>query len=200
MAQTVRKPRDRVKRCTPSPDLAASKLGPSSVGGREHVVAAGAILLTDRPVASPHGHLPGPGRLPRHPRPSLVDVCGHVGASVEALVEAMVEAVVSAPSEGTVLDLVAPRPGRPPLQGPRQAPPLRRLGVVDDFLDRQVQQACGRAIAMLDNEAGPFAAGWPAWTPDPSWPLLPLPDGAGRCWPGDRAGGSVPGVAGAVVR
>ncbi|MGX4735074.1 hypothetical protein [Kitasatospora griseola] len=50
----------------------------------------------------------------------------------------------------------------------------------DDFLDRQVQQACGRAIAMLDNEAGPFAAGWPAWTPDPSWPLLPLLAGAGR--------------------
>ncbi|OKI95101.1 DUF402 domain-containing protein [Kitasatospora sp. CB01950] len=57
---------------------------------------------------------------------------------------------------------------------------LRRLGVVDDHLDRQVQQACGRAIAMLDNHAGPFATGWPAWTPDPSWPLPLLPDGADR--------------------
>ncbi|MFI6850027.1 DUF402 domain-containing protein [Kitasatospora sp. NBC_00085] len=55
---------------------------------------------------------------------------------------------------------------------------LRRLGVIDDYLHRQVERAQGRAIAMLDNESGPFAAGWPTWAPDPSWPLPLLPDGA----------------------
>ncbi|MFF0390518.1 DUF402 domain-containing protein [Kitasatospora sp. NPDC004615] len=79
------------------------------------------------------------------------------------------------------LDLVA----TPDLAGHRfkdrdEYAQLRRLGVVDDVLDRQVQQAQGRAIAMLDNEAWPFAAGWPAWAPDPSWPLPLLPDGADR--------------------
>ncbi len=28
---------------------------------------------------------------------------------------------------------------------------------------------------MLDNESGPFAGGWPTWTPDPAWPLPELP-------------------------
>ncbi|WP_259465237.1 DUF402 domain-containing protein [Streptomyces sp. TLI_171] len=55
---------------------------------------------------------------------------------------------------------------------------LRRLGMVDDFLARQVDAACGRAIRMLDDQAGPFAAGWPVWAPDPAWPLPLLPDGA----------------------
>ncbi|MFI9322582.1 hypothetical protein ACIGXI_22765 [Kitasatospora aureofaciens] len=55
---------------------------------------------------------------------------------------------------------------------------LRRLGLIDDYLHHQVEQAQGRAIAMLDNHTGPFAAGWPAWAPDPSWPLPTLPDDA----------------------
>ncbi|WP_180290319.1 DUF402 domain-containing protein [Streptomyces sp. TLI_171] len=55
---------------------------------------------------------------------------------------------------------------------------LRRLGVVDDFLDGQVHRACDRAIRMLDDRAGPFAAGWPGWAPDAAWPLPLLPDGA----------------------
>ncbi|MFJ8443378.1 DUF402 domain-containing protein [Kitasatospora griseola] len=57
---------------------------------------------------------------------------------------------------------------------------LRRLGVFDDCLDRQVQQARSRAITMLDNSTGPFGAGWPTWAPDPAWPLPLLPDGADR--------------------
>ncbi|WP_063783295.1 DUF402 domain-containing protein [Streptomyces sp. XY431] len=53
---------------------------------------------------------------------------------------------------------------------------LRRLGVIDDYLHRQVEQAQGRAITMLDNHAGPFATGWPTWAPDAAWPLPTLPD------------------------
>ncbi|MFJ4672717.1 DUF402 domain-containing protein [Kitasatospora purpeofusca] len=52
---------------------------------------------------------------------------------------------------------------------------LRRLGVVDDYAGRQIERACGRAIAMLDERTGPFASGWPTWAPDPSWPLPTLP-------------------------
>ncbi|MGW4652312.1 DUF402 domain-containing protein [Kitasatospora sp. NPDC004289] len=55
---------------------------------------------------------------------------------------------------------------------------LRRLGVIDDYLHRQVEQAKGRAIAMLDNRTGPFASGWPTWEPDDTWPLPTLPDDA----------------------
>ncbi|MFD0351998.1 DUF402 domain-containing protein [Kitasatospora aburaviensis] len=55
---------------------------------------------------------------------------------------------------------------------------VHRLGVIDDYLYRQVEQARRRAIAMLDDRAGPFAAGWPTWTPDPAWTLPVLPDGA----------------------
>ncbi|KQV10111.1 MULTISPECIES: DUF402 domain-containing protein [unclassified Kitasatospora] len=55
---------------------------------------------------------------------------------------------------------------------------LRRLGVIDDYLHRQVEQAKGRAITMLDNRTGPFAGGWSIWTPDPAWPLPELPAGA----------------------
>ncbi|MGW4694030.1 DUF402 domain-containing protein [Kitasatospora cineracea] len=55
---------------------------------------------------------------------------------------------------------------------------LRRLGVIDDYLDSQMHHASGRAIRMLDDQAGPLAAGWPAWSPDPAWPLPLLPDGA----------------------
>ncbi len=53
---------------------------------------------------------------------------------------------------------------------------LRRLGLIDDYLHRQVERARGRAISMLDDRTGPFAAGWPTWAPDPSWPLPELPE------------------------
>ncbi|WP_407992005.1 DUF402 domain-containing protein [Kitasatospora sp. CMC57] len=52
---------------------------------------------------------------------------------------------------------------------------LRRLGVIDDYLHRQVVRAQGWAITMLDNVSGPFADGWPTWAPDASWPLPELP-------------------------
>ncbi|GAA2839989.1 hypothetical protein GCM10010441_75380 [Kitasatospora paracochleata] len=55
---------------------------------------------------------------------------------------------------------------------------LRRLGVVDDYVGRQIERARGRAIGMLDDRTGPFAGGWPTWAPDPSWPLPTLPPGA----------------------
>ncbi|WP_329560290.1 DUF402 domain-containing protein [Kitasatospora sp. NBC_01266] len=55
---------------------------------------------------------------------------------------------------------------------------LRRLGVVDDYVGRQVERARERAIGMLDDRTGPFAGGWPTWAPDPSWPLPTLPPGA----------------------
>ncbi|WP_073924011.1 DUF402 domain-containing protein [Streptomyces sp. CB03911] len=55
---------------------------------------------------------------------------------------------------------------------------LRRLGVIDDYLHGQVERAKGRAITMLDNESGPFAGGWPTWSPDPAWPLPELPSDA----------------------
>ena len=54
----------------------------------------------------------------------------------------------------------------------------RRLGVIDDYLHRQVEQAQGRALTMLDNESGPFAGGCPTWTPDPAWPPPELPSDA----------------------
>ncbi|QKW23967.1 hypothetical protein HUT16_37165 [Kitasatospora sp. NA04385] len=50
--------------------------------------------------------------------------------------------------------------------------------MVDDYLDRQVDAACSRAIRMLDDRTGPFATGWPTWTPEAAWPLPLLPDGA----------------------
>ncbi|TYC66637.1 DUF402 domain-containing protein [Streptomyces sp. CB01881] len=56
---------------------------------------------------------------------------------------------------------------------------VRRLGLVDDHLHRQVELARGLAIAMLDDRAGPFAGGWPTWAPDASWPLPALPADAG---------------------
>ncbi|MFJ2808084.1 DUF402 domain-containing protein [Kitasatospora sp. NPDC087271] len=52
---------------------------------------------------------------------------------------------------------------------------LRLLGLIDDYLHRQVDRARGRAISMLDDRTGPLAAGWPAWAPDRSWPLPELP-------------------------
>ncbi|GAA4830162.1 DUF402 domain-containing protein [Kitasatospora terrestris] len=56
----------------------------------------------------------------------------------------------------------------------------RRLGFITDTDHRAVEQACERALALLQDRAGPFAAPWPAWTPDPTWPLPELPDGADR--------------------
>ncbi|MFF2751328.1 DUF402 domain-containing protein [Kitasatospora sp. NPDC058048] len=55
---------------------------------------------------------------------------------------------------------------------------LRRLGVVDDYAGRQIEQARARAIAMLDDRTVPFADGRPTWAPDPTWPLPTLPPGA----------------------
>ncbi|MEU8515951.1 DUF402 domain-containing protein [Kitasatospora sp. NPDC048722] len=52
---------------------------------------------------------------------------------------------------------------------------LRRLGVVDERLHGAVDAARERALGLLQDRAGPFAGGWPAWTPDPSWPLPELP-------------------------
>ncbi|MFD0567977.1 hypothetical protein ACFQ0T_00110 [Kitasatospora gansuensis] len=55
------------------------------------------------------------------------------------------------------LDLVV----TPDLSGPHwkdrdEYAQLRRLGVIDDYLHRQVERAKGRAITMLDNRTGPF--------------------------------------------
>ncbi|MFJ6385914.1 DUF402 domain-containing protein [Kitasatospora sp. NPDC092039] len=60
---------------------------------------------------------------------------------------------------------------------------LRRLGVVDDYTAGQIDRARGRAIGMLDDQAGPFAAGWPRWEPDPALPLPTLPSGADEATP-----------------
>ncbi|MFF8775286.1 DUF402 domain-containing protein [Kitasatospora sp. NPDC015120] len=60
---------------------------------------------------------------------------------------------------------------------------LRRLGVVDDYTAGQIDRARSRAIGMLDDQAGPFAAGWPRWAPDPAWPLPTLPPGADEATP-----------------
>ncbi|MDH6580272.1 hypothetical protein [Kitasatospora sp. MAP5-34] len=56
--------------------------------------------------------------------------------------------------------------------------PIRRLGWVDD-LHALVDTARERALGLLHDRAGPFAGGWPTWSPDPAWPLPVLPDGAG---------------------
>ncbi|MFJ9953618.1 hypothetical protein [Kitasatospora sp. NPDC091207] len=55
--------------------------------------------------------------------------------------------------------------------------------MVDDYTAGQVDRARGRAIGMLDDHVGPFAAGWPSWAPDPSWPLPALPPGADEAAP-----------------
>ncbi|MDH6710091.1 hypothetical protein P3T27_006840 [Kitasatospora sp. MAA19] len=65
-----------------------------------------------------------------------------------------------------------------PRRGVLDPATLRRLGVVDDYVGRQLERARGRAIGMPDDRAGPFAGGWPGWEPDPSWPLPTLPPGA----------------------
>ncbi|MEE1820795.1 DUF402 domain-containing protein [Streptomyces sp. BE20] len=64
---------------------------------------------------------------------------------------------------------------------------LRRLGVIDDYLHCQVEQAQGRALTMLDNESGPFAGGRPTWTLDPG-PRLAAARTARRRRPRRRPG------------
>ncbi|MFB7673202.1 DUF402 domain-containing protein [Kitasatospora purpeofusca] len=54
----------------------------------------------------------------------------------------------------------------------------RRLGFITDADHRAVDQARERALGLLQDRAGPFAAPWPAWAPDPAWPLPALPDSA----------------------
>ncbi|MDH6129741.1 DUF402 domain-containing protein [Kitasatospora sp. GP82] len=56
---------------------------------------------------------------------------------------------------------------------------VRRLGLVDDDLHALVDAARERALGLLQDRTGPFAGGWPTWSPDPVWPLPVLPDGAG---------------------
>ncbi|MFE0460403.1 DUF402 domain-containing protein [Kitasatospora sp. NPDC058965] len=55
----------------------------------------------------------------------------------------------------------------------------RRLGLVDDTLHSLVEAARERALALLEGPALPFSGAWPAWTPDPTWPVPVLPDSAG---------------------
>jgi hypothetical protein len=52
----------------------------------------------------------------------------------------------------------------------------RRLGVVDDADHRRVEQARGRAVAMLEARGGPFGHDWSHWSVDPEWPRPVLPD------------------------
>ncbi|WP_433256637.1 DUF402 domain-containing protein [Streptosporangium sp. CA-135522] len=59
----------------------------------------------------------------------------------------------------------------------------RRLGVVTDAEHRRVQQARDEALAMVEERRGPFAAPWPDWRTDPSWPAPVLPDDALAAWP-----------------
>ncbi len=54
----------------------------------------------------------------------------------------------------------------------------RRLGLIDDVLHALIDTARERALGLLQDRAGPFAA-WPAWTPDPAWPTPQLPHNAG---------------------
>ncbi|MFG1805294.1 DUF402 domain-containing protein [Streptomyces sp. NPDC049040] len=53
----------------------------------------------------------------------------------------------------------------------------RRLGVVDDTDHLALEAARGQVLAMIGEQAGPFAAdaGWTAWRSDPSWPAPLLP-------------------------
>ncbi|MET8624588.1 DUF402 domain-containing protein [Kitasatospora sp. NPDC004669] len=60
----------------------------------------------------------------------------------------------------------------------------RRLGFITDADHRAVEQARERALGLLQDRAGPFAEPWPAWTPDPVWPVPVLPGGAGQADPG----------------
>ncbi|MQS17850.1 DUF402 domain-containing protein [Streptomyces kaniharaensis] len=60
----------------------------------------------------------------------------------------------------------------------------RRLGFITDADHRAVEQARERALGLLQDRAGPFAGPWPAWTPDPVWPVPELPGGADQADPG----------------
>ncbi|MER7701421.1 DUF402 domain-containing protein [Kitasatospora sp. NPDC097605] len=51
----------------------------------------------------------------------------------------------------------------------------RRLGLVDDTLHRLVERARERALALLEDRAGPFASGIDAWAAPPVFPLPVLP-------------------------
>ncbi|MFB8290662.1 DUF402 domain-containing protein [Kitasatospora purpeofusca] len=54
----------------------------------------------------------------------------------------------------------------------------RRLGLVTEADHRAVDHAREHAIGLLQERRGPFGFPWPAWAPDPAWPLPVLPPGA----------------------
>ncbi|HZM76992.1 MAG TPA: DUF402 domain-containing protein [Candidatus Limnocylindrales bacterium] len=54
----------------------------------------------------------------------------------------------------------------------------RRLGVIGDRCHKQVEAAREQVVALVDQQAGPFAQPWSTWKPDPAWPLPTLPQDA----------------------
>ncbi|MFB9238183.1 DUF402 domain-containing protein [Plantactinospora siamensis] len=51
----------------------------------------------------------------------------------------------------------------------------RRLGVITDADHRRIGRARERAVALLENRAGPFARDWSGWTVPPGWSVPALP-------------------------
>ena len=51
----------------------------------------------------------------------------------------------------------------------------RRLGLIDDAMHAHVENARHQVLALLADQAGPFADDWSAWRHDPDWPVPTLP-------------------------
>ncbi|HSK25235.1 MAG TPA: DUF402 domain-containing protein [Egicoccus sp.] len=56
----------------------------------------------------------------------------------------------------------------------------QRIGLITPEQERQIEAARERAVAMVEQGAGPMAQGWEAWRREADWPRPELPDGWDR--------------------
>jgi predicted RNA-binding protein associated with RNAse of E/G family len=54
----------------------------------------------------------------------------------------------------------------------------RHLGIISDQCHRHLDEAREQAVAMVEQQTGPFAEPWATWRPDPTWPPPQLPSNA----------------------
>jgi hypothetical protein len=76
-----------------------------------------------------------------------------------------------------IIDLVVGADGEPRWKDEDEYAHARRVGFITDEQDRHLAGARDRALAMVEQWAGPFADGWDTWSPDPSWSNPTLPAG-----------------------
>ncbi len=56
-----------------------------------------------------------------------------------------------------------------------------RRGVFDAELDARIRAEAQRVIGDVEAGLPPFCEDWPAWRPEPGWPLPELPEGWDEC-------------------